>query len=182
MQQLSILIVGGVAVLFVLLSAVRVKRLHVHTDRFAKAFCRAYDHLLPTPEVTETLRCERSEGGAVRALAAAEQPEPICALLEQGVDAFILDCLHEMYAERDAAQALLTSVNLVGNKFNAALNRCYDLANRFFGIVENPARLKTEDDLECFSTYLNKQKFLRQTTLASIISDECKTEITAEQR
>ena len=177
MRGVAILVVGAVACLFWWLSTRRVKRLHVYTDQFARAFCEAYDHVLPTVEVAETLRYTRTESGRIEVLPADQQPEPIKALLEKGVDSFIMDRLRDMFRLRNEAQSLLTTFNLVEKKFNSALNRCYDLTNLFFSFVDDPSKLRTQDDLDNFSFYLNKQAFLRSTTLASIISEECKQEI-----
>ena len=177
MQTLTIVVVGGLALLFWFLSQRRVKRLQTYTDRFARAFCEAYDHVLPTTEVPDALRYDQTEGGALRVLPGERQPDQIRALFEKGVDDYIMERLRAMYALRDEAQALLTTVNLVGNKYNAVLNHCYDLANLFFSFVDDPAKLTTKEDLERFSSYLNRQKFLRNTTLASIVSEDCKAEI-----
>ncbi len=177
MQMLAIVIVGGLAVLFWLLSQRRVRRLQTYTDRFARAFCEAYDHALPTTDVADALRYDQTEGGTICVLPGERQPEQIRALFDRGVDEYILERLHVMYTLRDEAQALLTTVNLVGKKYNAVLNHCYDLTNLFFSFVDDPAKLKTKEDLEHFTSYLNRQKFLRNTTLAAIVSEDCKAEI-----
>ena len=177
MQGAAVLIIGAVAGLIWWLSTCRVKRLHVYTDQFARAFCQAYDHALPATGVTEVLRYERTESGLIQVLPPEEQPEPIRTLLEKGVDAFIMDRLREMFQYRQDAQNLLTTINLVEKKFNSAMNRCYDLTNLFFSFVDDPSKLRTQEDLDNFTFYLNKQGFLRNTTLASIVSEECKKEI-----
>ena len=173
----AILIVAVFAGILTLLSTLHVKRVRVFTDQFARAFCQAYDHVLPAIDITETLRYETMDGGVIRVLPASEQPEPIRGLLEHGVDGYIMDCLREMYTQRDQAQALLTSVNLIEKKYNAVLNHCYDLANLFYSFVADPSKLTTKEDYNVFSAYLNKQSFLRNTTLPSIISDACRKEI-----
>ena len=177
MQWLSILIVAAVAALFWWLSKQRERRLYAYTDPFARAFCEAADHLLTGFDANATLRYRVEDGGYLTVLPAEEQPEAIRALLQKGVDAYVMERLRTMYRMRDEAQALLTTVNLVGEKYNAALNHCYDLSNLFFSFVDDPRKLKTMGDLSTFNEYLQKQAFIRNTTLAAITSDACKREI-----
>lgn len=177
MEWVSILVVGAVAILFWWLSNQRVKRLHAFTDRFALAFCEAAEHVLPAYTDALVLQYRKSESGLITVLPAEEQPDGMRDILSRGVDAYVMERLRTMYQMRDEAQALLTTVNLVGDKFNAPMNYCYDLSNLFFSFVDDMRKLRTQEDLKSFTDYIEKQKFIRNTTLAAIVSDACKMKI-----
>ena len=177
MQWLSIVIVAAVALLFWWLSKQRERRLCAFTDPFARAFCEAADHLFTGVPQDAVLRYRRLDGGYMEALPAEEQPEAIRRIFEQGVDVYIMERLRTMYAMRDEAQSMLTSVNFIKDKYNMALNNCYDMANLFFSFVDDPSKMKTDDDLAAFTYFLQKQAFIRNTTFAAIVSDACKREI-----
>ncbi|MEG1524179.1 MAG: hypothetical protein RRZ24_02105 [Clostridia bacterium] len=177
MRIFAITIVAGLAILFWWLSSLRVKKLHVHTDLFAKALCEAADHVMLQPSTTEKLQYTTDDHGDICVLPESDQPQGIRQLIARGVDEYIIDRMHTLYQMREEAQSLLTSVTLVGNKYNAVLNRCYDLTNLFFSFLDDPSRLTTQKELEDFHFFLQKQDYLRNVTLASIVSEACKQEI-----
>ena len=180
MQLASVLVIAAVAGLIWWLSLVRTKWVQKHTDAFAKAFCEAADHNLPGGAhacATLRLNYERSDSGMIRVLADEDQPEGLRQMFKRGVDDYTMDRIRIMFEERAQAQARLTSINLIGGKYNAVLNRCYTMTNQFYLFVKDRSQLKTQEDLELFQIYLQKQDYLRNTTLASIVSDACRQSI-----
>ena len=176
-EILGILIIAAVAGLIVLLSEVRKKRIQPYLDAFARAFCEASDHLLGDVDTHGVIQTEPIGNGAQRLLPAEQQPSAVCALLERGVDDYIHQKIREMFNQRAEAQAHLTGFNLIGKRVNGVLNRVYDLANISFSIIDNPSTPLSADDVKDFDFFLNKQAYIRNTTLAAIISDKCKAAI-----
>ena len=179
-QSLGILVVAALAVLFVILSGVRKKRIEPYLDAFAHAFCELSDHVLGDSRGTAAqLSTEHSEGGALHARPAEFQPEAIREILSRGADAYALQRIQTMYESRGKAQEHLANFNLIGKKINGVLNRVYDLANLSLSIINDPDLLTTQQDLDDFQFFLQKQTYLRNTTLASIVSEECRRAIAA---
>lgn len=176
-EILGILIIAAVAGLIVLLSEVRKKRIQPYLDAFVRAFCDASDHLLGEVDSHGVIQTEPIGSGAQRLLPAEQQPSAVRALLERGIDDYVHQKIREMFDLRAKAQAHLTGFNLIGKRINGVLNRVYDLANISFSIVNNPATPLSADDVKDFDFFLNKQAYLRNTTLAAIASSECKAAI-----
>ena len=57
------------------------------------------------------------------------------------------------------------------------LNRVYDVTNLSFSIIDNPRVVLSAEQVEDFHFFLNKQAYIRNTTLAAIVSADCKTAI-----
>lgn len=176
-KVLGILIVGVVAALFWALSGLRKRRIQPQLDAFAKAFCEASDHLLGTVRQFGVVATEPAGGGLVRVLPAGEQPSALSELFERGVDGYVMERIRDMFRLRAEAQAHLTTVNLIGKRINGVLNHVYDMANISFSVINDQNVLLKAEDLESFRLFLNKQDYIRNTTLASIVSEACKREI-----
>ncbi len=176
-KLVAIIIVAAAAALILFSSRLRRKRIQPYLDDFATAFCEASDHLLGSANFFGTLKTEAAGNQRFRVLAADEQPEAIRALFERGVDDYVLERIRSMFQLRDEAQKHLTSVNLIGKRVNGVMNRVYDMANLSFSIINNPELPLKESDLQDFDFFLNRQEYIRNTTLAAIVSDECRARI-----
>ncbi|MDO4572203.1 MAG: hypothetical protein Q4C13_02455 [Clostridia bacterium] len=176
-RTLGILIVAAVAVLFLLLSGLRRRRIQPYIDAFAKAFCEASDHLLGSTRSFGAIATEWTGGGLIRVLPAEEQPEALRALLERGVDDYVLERIRSMFELRAEAQKHLSVINLIGKKVNGVMNHVYDMANVSFSVINDQSILLKKEDLESFQQFLNKQAYIRNTTLASVVSEACQKEI-----
>ena len=174
------LAVAIVAALLILTSQLRHKRIYPYLDAFAQAYCEAADHVLHGRVIPDTPAVERLDGGGVALLPAEAQPEAVRSLLEQGIDDYVMQRLRTMYEMRAKAQEHLTGINYVGKKINGVLNRCYDLANLSFSIINDPTVVRREEHLDEFRFFLTKQRFLRTTTLASVVSEECRKKLAAQ--
>ena len=184
------LLVAGMVVLICFISAIREKKVQVFTDEFAKAFIEASDHILGTSFVVDQLKYkidtmvegkgrERKDPKKVQVILAPpeEQPEALRDLFQNGIDDYILERFRTMHIKRDGAQLYLTSTNLIEKRYNSALNRIYDIANISFSALKDYSVIQTLEDVENFHFFLTKQDFLRNTTLASIMSREAKRSV-----
>lgn len=179
MQILSIAIVAALAAFLWWLSNRREQRLHAYTDEYSRAFLEAAEHIGAKVDLNAALNTERTADGNLRILPKEDQPEVVRAMFEIGADAYVMERLRAMYALREKTQANLTTVNLIGNKFNAVLNSTYNMANYFFMAINKPGAVLTEKEFADAQLFLQKQRLLRNTTLASIVSEECAREIAA---
>ena len=180
MQSWSILFIAAMALIIWLLSSLREKRVHAFTDAYCKAFVEAAEHIGAHPGVQAALNTERTPEGNLRVLPADDQPETVRAMLAIGADEYIMERLRAMYDLRDKAQAQLSAINLIGKKYNAVLNSTYKMANMFFLAVSKPGVIMMEKDCTDAQYFLQRQRDLRNTTLASIASVDCAREIKAE--
>ena len=85
-QLLSVGLIAVIAIGILFLSQIRKKRIQPYIDAFATAFCEVSEHILPKEGIAGTLAVKPLEAGRVRALPKEQQPEPIRALIEKGVD------------------------------------------------------------------------------------------------
>lgn len=187
---LPMLLVAAIVVLILWMSANREKKVQVFTDEFAKAFIEASDHILGTSLVVERLNytietmvdrkgreVRNTKKLPVRLAPLEEQPEALKILFRNGIDDFVLERFQTMYKKRDGAQLYLTSINMIEKKYNSALNRIYDIANISFRALNDYSVIQTLEDVENFHFFLSKQDFMRNTTLASIMSREAKRSV-----
>ena len=177
MQYLSIALIGAVAIFFWWLSTKRVKKIQKYTDPYAVAFCEAADHLIGSGPFMAGLCYDTTDGGGIRVRPVEEQPEAIQEMIHRGVDDYAVTRIHTMYQMREEAQQLLTSNNLIGDRFNMVLNHTYNLTNLVYTVLSDITMIKNPSDLNDFNTYLQKQGYLRNVTLASVISEDCKKNI-----
>lgn len=178
-QLLSVGLIAVIAIGILFLSQIRKKRIQPYIDAFATAFCEVSEHILPKEGIAETLAVKPLEAGRVRALPKEQQPEPIRALIEKGIDEYALERLRTMFAMRMKAQEHLSSFNLIGKKINGVLNSTYDLVNLSLSIIHDPSIVKTADDVNEFRRFTQKQRELRTKTLASVASEEWKEKYAA---
>lgn len=190
---LSMLLIAGIVVLIFLLSYIRERRVQKFSDEFCKAFIEASDHILDVPLNGEKLKYtvnlaadnvnvkldkkERNKDfikNSIRLAPLEEQPEALQRLLKKGIDDFVIERFKLMHIKRDGAQLYLSSINMIEKKYNGAMNHIYDVANIFFSALEDFNVLKTEEDINNFHFFLYKQDFIRNTTLASIMSKKAK--------
>lgn len=189
-KLLPMVLVAAIVVLIFWMSANREKKVQVFTDEFAKAFIEASDHILGTSLVAERLNytietmvdrkgreIRNTKKIPVRLAPLEEQPEVLKKLFRNGIDDFVLERFQTMYKKRDGAQLYLTSINMIEKKYNSALNRIYDIANISFSALNDYSVIQTIEDVENFHFFLSKQDFLRNTTLASIMSREAKRSV-----
>ena len=87
-QLLSVGLIAVIAIGILFLSQIRKKRIQPYIDAFATAFCEVSEHILPKEGIAETLAVKPLEAGRVRALPNEQQPEPIRALIEKGIDEY----------------------------------------------------------------------------------------------
>lgn len=187
---LPMLLVVGIVVLIFWMSAIREKKVQEFTDEFAKAFIEASDHILGTLTVVERLNytiesmvdrkgreIKDKKKLPVRLAPLEEQPEVFRNLFQTGIDAYVLERFQTMHIKRDGAQLYLTSINMIEKRYNSALNRIYDIANISFSALKDYSVIQTIEDVDNFHFFLTKQDFLRNTTLASIMSREAKRSV-----
>jgi hypothetical protein len=187
---LPMLLIAGIVAMIFGMSAIREKKVRVFTDEFAKAFIEASDHVLVDSfqevelnYIIESMvdsrgkEIKNTKKIPVKLAPLAEQPEALQKLFMNGIDPFILERFKIMHVKRDGAQMYLTSINMIEKKYNSALNRIYDIANISFSALEDYSVIKTLEDVENFHVFLQKQRFLRQTTLSSIMSKEAKSNV-----
>lgn len=170
---LPMLLITAIVVLIFFLSYIRERRVQKFTDEFCKAFMEASDHILDVPLNGEKLKYSIDASTAtvlVKLAPLEEQPEAIRRLFEKGIDDYVLDRFKTMHIKRDGAQMYLTSINLIEKKYNGAMNRIYDVANISFSALDDFSVLKTQEDIDDFHFFLYQQDFIRNTTLASIMS------------
>lgn len=167
------LLIAIVVVLIFSLSYIREKRVQKFTDEFCKAFIEASDHILDIPLNDEKLKYSKDASTVkklVKLSPLEEQPEALRKLFEKGIDDYVLDRFKTMHIKRDGAQQYLTSINMIEKKYNGAMNRIYDIANISFSALDDFNVLKTQEDVDDFHFFLYQQDFIRNTTLASIMS------------
>lgn len=179
MEILSVVIVAAIALFFWWLSSTRAKRIQAYTDEFARAFVDLADYLGVKPDLHAALHTERTVDGGNRVLPREDQPENIRAMMDLGADDTVMRCLEKLYRQREEAQAHLTTINLIGDKYNTVLNSCYDDANVFCLAISKPGALLNDKQLESVNIFLQKQRLLRNKTLPAIVSDDCAREIAA---
>lgn len=184
---LPMLVIVGVVILIFWMSGIREKRVQVFSDEFCKAFLEASDHILDGSLKDEKLKytiestvdsrgreINSTKRILIKLAPLEEQPEALQLLFHKGIDSFVLERFQTMYVKRDGAQLYLTSINLIEKKYNSALNRIYDIANLSFCALKDYSELRTLEDVENFHFFLHQQEFLRNTTLAAIMSKEAK--------
>lgn len=181
MQVFTVVIVGAMAAFLWWLSTLRAKKIQQFTDPYAEAFCKAADHVLGTSPINASLNYEKVEGGQIHVRPVEDQPEIIQEIVRRGVDAYALSQINDMYLYRDKAQELLTTVNLIGKRYNMVMNHTYSLTNLFFTVLADITMIKSEKDLDDFHSYLQKQEYLRTSALASITSEACQKRIASRE-
>lgn len=173
----GILVVAAMAALILLLSYVRKRRIQPYLDAFARAFCEASAHLMNGTGPAGRVRTEALADGRLRLLPAAEQPAGVRAALEKGADDYMMTRLGTMCEMRAAARTHLTTFNLIGRRINSVLDRVYDLAEQTAVILRQPDAALSASALEDLDFFLNRQAYIRGTTLSAIVSEACKADI-----
>ena len=184
---LPTLLIAGVVILIFWMSGIREKRVQVFSDEFCKAFIEASDHILDGSLQNEKLKytvepmidkrgreIKSPKRVPVKLAPLEEQPEALQILFQKGIDSFVLERFQTMHMKRDGAQLYLTSINLIEKKYNSALNRIYEIANISFSALKDYSVIQTMEDVENLHFFLYQQEFLRNTTLAAIMSKEAK--------
>lgn len=176
-NYLAILLVAVVAAAFYGVSYLKKQKMHPACDRFAEVYCSLADRLIGINAPSQSLATESLDGGLLRVLPVEDQPEEIRALLSKPIDDDVLADVHVLYLLRDEIQAQASNGSFSKDKYNAITNQLFDSLNAYLSVVQNPAQIISKKELDQFHYVLNKQKHIRNTTLAAIASAPCAARI-----
>ena len=176
-KYLAMLLVALVAGAFYGVSYLKKKKMEPVCEKFADVYCELADRLLPGHGTQQSLLTESLDGGLFRILPAEEQQEEVRAALLRPVDDAVLASVRELYFLRDEIQAQASNGSFSKDKYNAITNQVFDSLNAFLAILQDPTQLISKKDLEQFHYVLQKQRHIRNKTLAAIISGTCAVRI-----
>jgi len=176
-KYLAMLVVAIVAAAFYGVSYLKRKKMDPVCEKFAEAYCELADRLLQGHGTDQSLLTESLDGGLVRILPVEEQPEEVRAALLRPVDDAVLASVRELYFLRDDIQAQASNGSFSKDKYNAITNQVFDSLNIYLVILQDPTQLISRKDLEQFHFVLQKQKHIRNRTLAAIVSAACAARI-----
>ena len=169
----ALLTVAAMAGIFVFISYYRKWKVNPICDKFATRYCELADLVLPDLSCTAELAVEAIGGGLMRLKPLEEQPPQIQALMRKPADEVVIKLLRELYFLRDEIQAHASNGNLSKDKYNAITNQTYDTANIFFSVISHPEDTLSQNDIDNFHYYLQRQKHIRNVTFPSIVSKAC---------
>ncbi len=177
MYWLSILVIAVAAALIYALSMYREKRVHKYSDQFAEAFVELSDHILQGRMVTQGMALVADENGIAAPPPIDELPAPLDDIFRSGTDPYMLERFRRLHDTRDDAQLLLSSVNLIGKRYNGVMNRVYDLAEFMLSGLHDYSSIKTMEQVKEINFFVQRQELLRTTTLPTIVSREAKARL-----
>lgn len=176
-KYLAMLVVALVAGAFYGVSYLKKKKMFPACDRFAETYCALMDRLLDDRGTQQSLLTESQDGGLLRILPVADQPEALRSMMQKPIDDAMLASVRELYFLRDDIQAQASNGSFSKDKYNAITNQVFDSLNAYLAILQDPTQLISKKDLEQFQYVLQKQKHIRNTTLAAIVSGACAARI-----
>lgn len=176
-KYLAMLLVALVAGAFYGVSYLKKKKMDPICDRFAETYVALMDRLLDGHGTQESLMTETLDGGLVRILPVEEQPEEVRAALLRPVDDAVLASVRELYFLRDDIQAQASNGSFSKDKYNAITNQIFDSLNIYLAMLQDPTQIISRKDMEQFHFVLQKQKHIRNRTLAAIVSAACAAHI-----
>ena len=176
-QFLAILLVAVVAAAFYGVSLLKRKKLDPACDRFAQTYCALADRLLENHGTQAKLATEALDGGLFRILPMLAQPEELRRALQKPIDDAMLASVRELFLLRDQIQSEASNGSFAKDKYNAITNQVFDSMNAYLSILQNHTQLISQKDLDQFHYVLQKQKHIRNVTLASIASRACAAQI-----
>ncbi len=176
-KYLAMVVVAIVAAAFYGVSYLKKKKMYPACDRFAQTYCALVDRLLDHLDTAETLQTEQLDGMLFRIFPIEDQPERIRAALSKQIDDSVLSSMRELYFLRDDIQAQASNGSFSKEKYNAITNQVFDSLNSYLSILQDPNQLISKNELDQFHYVLQKQKHIRNTTLAAIVSRPCAEQI-----
>lgn len=176
-QFLAILLVAVVAAAFYGVSFLKKKKLDPACDRFAQTYCALADRLLEDHGIQDILATEALDGGLFRILPMQAQPEEIRRALQKPIDDAMLASVRELFLLRDQIQSEASNGSFSKDKYNAITNQVFESMNAYLSILQNHTQLISQKDLDQFHYVMQKQKHIRNITLASIVSRACAAQI-----
>lgn len=170
---IGVLIIGGMAGLYFLLSRFREHRVWKSTVPFCKAFTDLFDYALKGRDFGMGLRVTgKDDAMCMRPL--EDQPEAVRELLREQPDEYLIDRFREMQQYRDSAQLLLSAHTLIANRYNTVLNYSCQLAETLLLAMKDPDTLKGKKRIELFNAALLHQEKFRSEMLPSILPKQPK--------
>lgn len=176
-KYLAMLVVALVAAAFYGVSHLKKKKLYPVCDRFAKEYCSLADRLVDNHGTQVKLATQALDGGLLQPLPAESQPEEIRHALKKSIDDAVYASVRELFLLRDEIQAQASNGSFAKDKYNAITNQVFDSLNAYLSILQDPAQILSQKDLDQFHYVLQKQKHIRNITLAAITSRTCAAEI-----
>lgn len=172
-QFLAILLVAVVAAAFYGVSHFRKNKMYPACDRFATAYCELADRLLDGVDTKEDVLTETLDGGLLRILPVSQQPEAIQIALQKPIDDSVMASVRELFFLRDDIQAQASNGSFAKDRYNAITNQVFNSLNTYLSILQNPAQVISQKDLDYFYYFFQKQMYIRNTTFAAIVSKAC---------
>jgi len=176
-KYLAMLIVAAVAAAFYGVSYLKKRKLYPVCDRFAEEYCGLADRLLGHRSIQQSLATETLDGGLFRIQPIQNQPEEIQEALKSPIDDTVLASVRSLFLLRDEIQAQASNGSFSKEKYNAITNQIFDSLNSYLSIVQDQTQFLSQNDLDQFHYMLHKQKHIRNTTLAAIVSRSCAARI-----
>lgn len=176
-KYLAMLVVALVAAAFYGVSHLKKKKMEPACDKFAEIYCELTDRLLDDHGTNQSLLTDSMDGSLFCIRPIEEQPEALQTVLKKPIDDAVLSSVRELYFLRDDIQAQASNGSFSKDKYNAITNQVFDSLNAYLAIVQNPTQLISKKDLEQFHFVLQKQKHVRNRTLAAIVSGACAARI-----
>ena len=179
-NYLAMLLVAAVAAAFYGVSYLKKKKLFHACDRFADTYCELADRLIDNRNLQSTIATQTLDGGLFRILPLEEQPLEVRAALQKQMDEPLLASVRELYLLRDEIQAEASNGSFSKDKYNAITNQVFDSLNTYLSILKDPMQIISQKDLDQVYYVLQKQKHIRNITLASVVSRPCAERIAIE--
>ena len=176
-KYLAMLIVAAVAAVFYGVSYLKKRKLYPVCDRFADEYCELADRLLGHHSIQQSLAAETIDGGLFRIQPMQNQPEEIQNALKRPIDDEVLASVRNLFLLRDEIQAQASNGSFSKEKYNAITNQIFDSLNSYLSIVQDQTQFLSQNDLDQFHYMLHKQKHIRNTALAAIVSRSCAARI-----
>ena len=176
-KYLAMLIVAAVAAAFYGVSYLKKRKMYPLCDRFAIEYCDLADRLLEHTSAQQSLATEKLDGGLFRILPIQDQPEEIQNALKRPIDDEVLASVRNLFLLRHEIQAQASNGSFSKDKYNAITNQIFESLNSYLSIVQDQTQFLSQDDLDQFHYVLQKQKHIRNTTFAAIVSRSCAARI-----
>ena len=97
--------------------------------------------------------------------------------LKRPIDDAVLASVRNLFLLRDEIQEQASNGSFSKDKYNAITNQIFESLNSYLSIVQDQTQFLSQDDLDQFHYVLQKQKHIRNTTFAAIVSRSCAARI-----